>query len=155
MRAARNTPRGSGVKVDAERWLTASSLRWRQEPTSTRSWARSLCRASTVSGPPIRRGCRVPRAMDLAGISVTFGGIAFADLRPSHAQAWVKAMQDKPLEPSTIHTWFVNVRCEIRPALGYRVLAHDVTAKAKLPRQRKASAGMTIPSPAQVGTLLR
>ena len=36
-----------------------------------------------------------------------------------------------------------------------RFLAHDVTAKVKLPRQRKAEAEMSIPSPAEVGELLR
>jgi hypothetical protein len=43
-------------------------------------------------------------AMDLAVNSATFGDTPLAELRPSHVQAWVKAMQDKPLEPSTIHT---------------------------------------------------
>lgn len=34
------------------------------------------------------------------------------------------------------------------------MLAHDVTANTKLPRQRKASAAMSIPTPAEVGKLL-
>jgi hypothetical protein len=38
------------------------------------------------------------RAMDLSANSVTFGDLGFADLRPSHIEAWVKSMQDKPLE---------------------------------------------------------
>jgi integrase len=95
------------------------------------------------------------RAMDLAVNSVTFGNVPFPDLRASHVQAWIKAMQDKPLQPSTIHTRFVNVRGVIRAAVRDRLLAHDVTATTKLPRQRKAAAAMSIPSPTAVGRLLR
>lgn len=94
------------------------------------------------------------QAMDLAANSVTFSDIGFADLRPSHVETWVKAMQDKPLQPSTIHTRFVNVRGVIRAAVRDRVLAHDVTANVKLPRQRKAEAAMAIPTPAEVGQLM-
>jgi integrase len=93
-------------------------------------------------------------AMDLAANSVSFGDVAFADLKPSHVQAWVKAMQDKPLEASTIRTRFVNVRGVIRAAVRDRMLAHDVTDNVKLPRRRRADAAMTIPSPADVGALL-
>jgi integrase len=91
----------------------------------------------------------------LAVNSVTFGKIAFSDLRPSHVQAWVKAMQDKPIQASTIHTRFVNVRGVVRAAVKDRLLAHDVTATTRLPRQRKAAAAMSIPTPAEVGNLLR
>lgn len=94
-------------------------------------------------------------AMDLAVNSTTFSSIAFSDLRPSHIEAWVKEMQDKPLQPSTIRTRFVNVRGVVRAAIRDRVLAHDVTANVKLPRQRKASAAMAIPTPAEVGQILR
>ena len=94
------------------------------------------------------------RAMDLAVNSTPFGDVPFSDLRPSHVQAWVKAMQDKPLQASTIHTRFVNVRGVVRAAVRDRLLAHDMTANTKLPRQRKASAAMSIPTPAEVGKLL-
>lgn len=40
------------------------------------------------------------RAMDLAVNSATFGNMAFTDLRPSHVQAWVRAMQDKSYSPA-------------------------------------------------------
>jgi integrase len=95
------------------------------------------------------------RAMDLSANSVTFGDLGFADLRPSHIEAWVKSMQDKPLEPSTIRTRFTNVRGVIRAAVRDRMLSHDVTVNVKLPRQRKAAAAMVIPSPTEVGSLLR
>jgi integrase len=69
--------------------------------------------------------------------------------------ARVKAMQDKPLQASTIHTRFVNVRGVVRAAVKDRLLAHDVTATTRLPRQRKAAAAISIPTPAEVGSLLR
>jgi hypothetical protein len=95
------------------------------------------------------------RAMDLGVNSATFGDVPFSSLRPSHVQARVKAMQDKPLQASTIHTRFVNVRGVVRAAVRDRLLANDVTANTRLPRQRKAAAGMAIPSPAELGDLLR
>jgi integrase len=93
--------------------------------------------------------------MALAVNSTTIGDIPFNSLKPSHIQAWIKTMQDKPLEASTIHTRFVNVRGVIRAAVQDRVIAHDVTSNAKLPRRRKASAAMTIPTPPEVGSLLQ
>jgi integrase len=95
------------------------------------------------------------RAMDLAVNSVPFGDVSFSDLRPSHVQPWIKSMQDKPLQASTIHTRFVNVRGVVRAAVRDRLVAHDVTVNAKLPRQRKASGAMSIPTPVEVGKLLR
>lgn len=95
------------------------------------------------------------RAMDLAAGSVPFAAVPFGELRPSHVEAWVKAMQDKGLASTTIRTRFQNVRSVIRAAVRDRVLAHDVTAAVRLPRQRSAAKAMTIPSPADVGRLLR
>jgi integrase len=95
------------------------------------------------------------RAMDLAVHSATFGAIPFADLRSSHVQSWIKTMQNKPLQASTIHTRLVNVRGVVRAAVRDRLLSQDVNATIKLPRQRKASAAMSIPAPDEVGKLLR
>ncbi|MBM4470286.1 tyrosine-type recombinase/integrase [Rhodococcus hoagii] len=94
------------------------------------------------------------RAMDLAANSVTFGSVALADLRPSHIETWVKAMQDKPLEPSTIKTRFQNVRSVVQAAKRDKMLADDPTDRITLPRQRRADAAMVIPTQHQVGTLL-
>ena len=94
------------------------------------------------------------RAMDLAAGSVPFGAVPFADLRASHVEVWVKAMQDKELAPGTIRTRFQNVRAVVRSAVRDPVLAHDVTAAVRLPRVRSAAKAMTIPTPAQVGSLL-
>jgi integrase len=143
-------------KDDARRWLeqqssarvTGTYVDPRLGKTTLASFYREWSR-NQVWVPGTRR------AMDLAVNSATFGGVAFSDLRPSHVQAWVKAMQDKPLMPSTIHTRFVNVRGVVRAAVRDRLLAHDVTETTRLPRQRKAAAAMSIPSPAEVGELLR
>ena len=57
--------------------------------------------------------------------SLTFADIAFGDLRPSHVQSWVKAMQDKALEASTIRTRFNNVRSlSVRPCGPCMVRRH-------------------------------
>lgn len=95
------------------------------------------------------------RAMSLAVNSATFRDVPFNNLKPSHVQTWIKYIQDKPLQPSTIHTRFVNVRGVIRAAVRDRLITSDVTVNAKLPRQRKASASMAIPTPAEVGRLLQ
>lgn len=99
------------------------------------------------------------RAMNLAANSVTFGNIELNRLRPSHLQAWVKAMQDKPLEASTMRTRFNNVRAVIRAAVADRAIPFDVTLNVRLPRVAKAErsddGGLTIPAPSEVGALLR
>ncbi|ANI41494.1 integrase [Mycolicibacterium vaccae 95051] len=94
------------------------------------------------------------KAMNLAVKSASFGDVAFADLKPSHVEAWIKWMRDKPLEASTIKTRFNNVRAVIRAAIGDRFLAHDITAKVTVPRRPKAAEAMAIPTPAEVGKLL-
>jgi integrase len=94
-------------------------------------------------------------AMDLAARSVTFGHVALADLRSSHVESWVKAMQDKELEPTTIRTRFVGARTVIRAAVRDRYMPRDVTDRVRLPRARKASAAMAIPTAEEVGRSIR
>jgi len=93
--------------------------------------------------------------MDQTARSVTFGDIDLADLRPSQIEAWINAMQDAELEPTTIRTRYTNARTVIRAAVRDRIMARDVVSQIKLPRTRKASAAMTIPTPEQVGNALR
>lgn len=99
------------------------------------------------------------RANDLAANSVTFGSIELQRLRPSHLQAWVKAMQDKPLEASTIRTRFNNVRAVIRAAVADRAIPFDVTLNVRLPRvakpERADDDGLVIPTTSEVGALIR
>ncbi|ETZ58172.1 phage integrase family protein [Mycobacterium sp. MAC_080597_8934] len=93
--------------------------------------------------------------MDLAANSVTFGNVGLGDIRPSHVESWVKAMQDNELEPTTIRTRFGNVRSVFRAAVRDRFMARDVTTGIRLPRVRKASAAMTIPTAQEVGAAIR
>jgi hypothetical protein len=99
------------------------------------------------------------RAMDLAAYSVTFGNVELERLRPSHLQSWVKAMQDKPLQPSIIRTRFNNVRAVIRAAVADRAIPFDVTINVRLPRvekhERTDDDGLTIPEVNEVGTRSR
>lgn len=94
------------------------------------------------------------KSMDLAANGVTFRNVALGELRPSHIEAWVKAMQDKPLAASTIKTRFMNVRSVLRAAKRDKVLGEDPTEKITLPRRRRAEAAMQIPTPQQVGSLV-
>lgn len=94
-------------------------------------------------------------AMDLAANSVTFGNVGLGDIRPSHVESWVKAMQDNELEPTTIRTRFANVRSVFRAAVRDRFMARDVTTGIHLPRVRRASAAMTIPTAQDVGAAIR
>lgn len=94
------------------------------------------------------------RAMDLAVNGATFGDVPFNELRLSHVQAWVKSMQDNGLAATTIKTRVTNVRNVLRAAVRDRVLGVDVSDGVKLPRQRRAQAAMTIPTPEDVGKLL-
>lgn len=99
------------------------------------------------------------RAMRLAANSVTFGNVELERLRPSHLQAWVKTMQEKPLAHSTIRTRFNNVARVIRAAVADRAIPFDVSANVSLPRvekpERSDDDGLTIPEAAEVGALLR
>ncbi|MBS1695678.1 MAG: site-specific integrase [Actinobacteria bacterium] len=94
------------------------------------------------------------KKVDQAINSVTFADVPLDRLRPSHIQAWIKAMADKPLAPNTIRSRFDHVRAVIRAAVADRAITFDVTAKVTLPRARRAEAAMTIPTTAQVGALL-
>lgn len=94
------------------------------------------------------------RSMDLAVKVATFGDIPFAELRTSHIQAWVHSMTEDGLAALTVATRFQNVRSVLRAAVRDRKLSRDVSDGVKLPRRRKASAAMRIPSPDEVGRVL-
>jgi integrase len=148
--------RGFTRKVDAQAWLdevTASQVTGnyvdpkRGQVTFASFYREWSTRQVWVSG--------TVKAMNLAAGSVTFANLAMADLRPSHVEVWVKSMQDRGLAPGTIKTRFVNVRSVLRAAVRDRVLARDVSDTVTLPRQRKQAAAMSIPTPAEVGSLVR
>lgn len=95
--------------------------------------------------------------MDLSANSVTFGNVPLADLRKSHIELWVKDMQRNELQPTTIRTRFANVHAAVRAASSERprLIAEDVCNGVKLPPARKASAAMSIPTPAEIGKIIR
>lgn len=152
---SREHARGFRTKAEATQWLngiiaaqeTGSYIDPRLGKATFHSYYREWSKLQTWESSTVK-------AMDLAVNSVSFGNVAFADLRPSHIEAWVKWMRDKPLEPSTIKTRFNNVRSVIRAAVDDRFLAHDVCAKVTLPRRPKSSEAMAIPTPEEVGKLL-
>lgn len=94
------------------------------------------------------------RGMDLTVRSVPFGHVQLARLRPSDIEAWVKAMVEKPLQPTTIRSRVNHVRAVIRAAVVDRAMTFDVTERVRLPRLRKAESAMTIPEASEVGKLL-
>jgi integrase len=94
------------------------------------------------------------KKVDQAIGSVTFGDVQLDRLRPSHIQAWVKVMADKPLAPNTIRSRVNHVRAVVRAAVADRAIPFDVAANVTLPRARRAEAAMVIPTTAEVGDAL-
>lgn len=140
----REVTKAFGRKVDAQAWIdeqTAARITGTHvDPRSGKVTFASYYKewsSDQVWVPGTRR------AMDLAANSGTFGDAAFGDLKPSHVQAWVKAVQDKPLAASTIRTRFNNVRGVIRSAVADRVIGFDVTLTVKLPRVGKRERRLT------------
>lgn len=143
-------------KVDAQRWLdevtTALVTGDYVDPVRSRmtfdaffaDWSTRQVWETTTGA-----------AMRLAAGSVTFGAVPLAKLRASHVEAWVKAMQVRKLQPSTIRTRVNNVRTVLRAAVRDRRLARDPSEGVTLPRVRRAEAAMDIPSTELVGALLR
>lgn len=153
--AAREHAKSFAKKVDAQAWLdevTAAQVTGsyvdpkRGAVTFKAFYAQWSKRQVWVAG--------TMAAMDLAAKSVTFGDVALIDLRPSHVESWVKSMQDRKLQPSTIKTRFNNVRSVLRAAERDRLLARDPAQNVKLPRVIKGESTMRIPTPAEVGALL-
>lgn len=93
-------------------------------------------------------------AMRLAARTVTFARVPLRQLRRSHVEAWVKSMQLRGLEPSTIRTRYNNVRSVLRGAVNDRLMGVDPSQGVKLPRTRRADAAMVLPTPGEVRALL-
>jgi hypothetical protein len=103
-------------KVDASKWLdevTAAVLTGQYVgPKAGRitfrvffeSWAQRQVWAS---------GTR--KAMELTAASAGFADVPLRNLRRSHVEAWVKAVERKPLAPGTIHTRVPNLRWRVTP----------------------------------------
>lgn len=142
-------------KVDGQRWLdevTAAVVTGEYaDPRSGRvklqafydEWA-----ASQLWAPGTRK------AMDLALKSSGLADMPIGKVRTSKLEGWVKAMSAKPLAASTIHTRFNNLAAVFRAAKADKRIPSNPCEGVRLPRRRKASAAMRIPTSAQVGKLL-
>lgn len=81
-------------------------------------------------------------------------------VRPSHVQQWVKVMSQpvagrkSGLASSTIRTRYNYVHIALRAAVVDRIIKADPSAGVALPRTRKSSAAMTIPTTDDVGQAL-
>ncbi|MDR5691900.1 tyrosine-type recombinase/integrase [Agromyces indicus] len=106
------------------------------------------------------------RAMDLTARSVTFADVPLRQIRRSHVELWVKAMQTQDrgtdaaggirqgLAPQTIKTRLINARTVFRAAIVDRKIATDPTLGVRLPQTRKAAQAMKIPTPDEVRGIL-
>ena len=93
-------------------------------------------------------------AMKLAADSVPFADVPLRSLRRSHVEGWVKGMVNRGLAPGTVHTRVNNVRAVIRGAVADKLIPSDTSVGVALPRRRRAGAAMTLPTAAQVGSVL-
>jgi integrase len=142
-------------QVDAQRWL-----RGQLEALDRGAWvdprAGRVTLASYYAGWSQQQGWTdgTHKAMSLAVRGATFTDMELRKIRPTHVEAWVKAMSTRGLAPGTIKTRVVNVRSVFRAAIRDKVIVSDPTEGIRLPRQRKREASMAIPTPAQVKALL-
>lgn len=94
-------------------------------------------------------------AMSLSARTATFRCKALSDVSRRDIEIWIKSMDSAGLAPGTVRTRYTNVRSVFRAAVRERLIAADPTDNVRLPRSRRASAAMSIPTPSQVGLLLR
>ena len=94
------------------------------------------------------------KAMRLAMKHCTFQHVELGKVRRSHVETWVKQMTVKPLAVGTIKTRFNNVHAVMRGAVRDRMLVVDPMDGVQLPRARKLEHTMSLPSPAELHTLL-
>lgn len=94
-------------------------------------------------------------AMDLAAGSVTFEDMPIARIRRSHVESWVKGMVARGLATGTVHTRFGNVRAAFRAAVADRVIGEDPCNGIVLPKRRRTETSMSIPTPTEVGKLIK
>jgi integrase len=143
-------------KVDAQRWIdevTASVVTGNYvDPKAGKitfrayfdEWAaRQMWVRSTAQG------------MEIATRSTPFGDLPIKAIRRSHIETWVKAMSAAGLAPGTVSKRYKNVRAIFRAALRDKVIATDPTDGVMLPRKRRSEIAMTVPTPEQVGKIIR
>ena len=92
-------------------------------------------------------------AMTLAIAKCSFKDVQFSQLRRSHVEQWVKTMTST-LAASTIHTRVNNVRSALKAAARDGYLAADPSEGVVLPRRRRASQAMRVPTPDEMRATL-
>lgn len=142
-------------RVDGQRWLdevTASVVTGQYvDPKAGRvtfgafvaDWSRRQVWETTTRS-----------SFDNAVSKAPFSALPLKVIRPSHLQAWVKAMSDGGLAASTIHTRVVHVRQVLRAAVKDRFIPTDPSEDLVLPRRRKAEHAMLLPTPSEVAAIL-
>lgn len=144
------------LKRDADTWLAEQA-----NAMSTGQWVNP--RAGRITFAEFYRSWSVmqvswaPRtrvAMDFAAGRVPFADLPLGRLRRSHVEAWVASMHHDGLAASTIKLRVANVRSVLRAAVRDRIIASDPGEGVALPRVRRASNAMRLPSPAEVGAIL-
>jgi integrase len=94
------------------------------------------------------------RSMDLVVRTVPFADMALSRIRRSHVEAWVKSMDTAGLAAGTIRTRVNNARAVFRAAVRDRVIPRDPSEGVRLPRDRRSTATMTLPTGEQVAAVL-
>ena len=142
-------------KVDAQRWLnsiTASVVTGTYvDPSAgaitvrafSQDWlARQVWTAGTL------------RSFHWTLVSCPFVDRPIKSIRRSDVELWVKDMSST-LAPQTVHNRVVSMRGLFLAATRDKLIAGDPSEGVVLPRRRRAEAAMVIPSPEDVGRLLR
>lgn len=147
---ARHFPR----KVDAQRWVDevkASVVTGRYvDPKAGKitftQWFEQWAEAQVWA-----TGTKLKAEQALA--VATFRDSPINAILPLHVQAWVKAMSAR-MAPATVKVYFNIVNSAFRAAVMGKIIAENPCAGAKLPRERRREAAMTIPTTEQVGKAL-
>jgi len=92
-------------------------------------------------------------SMTLALAKCSFKDVQFSQLRRSHVEQWVKTMTST-LAASTIHTRVNNVKSALKAAARDGYLAADPSEGVVLPRRRRASQAMRVPTPDEMRATL-
>lgn len=82
-----------------------------------------------------------------------FADVPLKNLTLTHFETWVKAMDRAGNAPLTIHSYIRNTRGIVRAAVRDKLIASDPSEGVKLPRARRKSIAMNIPTPETVKTL--
>lgn len=93
-------------------------------------------------------------AMSLSARTASFRDRPITDVNRRDVEIWVKSMDSAGLAPGTVKTRFTNVRSVLRAAVREGMIAADPTDDIRLPRRRRTSAVISIPTPVHVGAML-